>query len=281
MRKLNTGSPAIEVVSLTVPPPMIRQPEYHTWARSRIASPWPMRTHEPLGVVHWYAHPATIAHAFSLYRPDDDPSRYLPRPEPEQRLFLLRQIDYLRHLITLGKLGIHLFPPGTEAAKDADGVTLYRRHQGRPVLAHDIGPSVREIADVSRPDVLGWLKQIRAAAGPPEEGAELPAEQYRAMCEAVCGPGWRCPHNPSCPDPAAPDAEAADRHQLACAVQVATSHGWSQPPEGAPVTYGATPVTVRSPAYSVSQPASTVLRGAGHGDVRPLVADGAAGGGAV
>ncbi|NEE50777.1 hypothetical protein G3M55_40010 [Streptomyces sp. SID8455] len=30
------------------------------------------------------------------------------------------------------------------------------------------------------------------------------------MCAAVCGPGWRCPHEPLCPDPAAPDAEAAE-----------------------------------------------------------------------
>ncbi|MGW9643045.1 DUF5999 family protein [Streptomyces albidoflavus] len=210
VRDLDTASPTIEVVSLTVPPPMIRQPDYHGWARSRVASPWPMRTHEPLGVVHWYAHPATLADAFSLHEETGDPSHYLPRPEPEQRLLLLRQIDYLRHLIALGKLRIHLFPAETEAAKDADGVALYHRHRGRAVLAHDIGPSVNEIADVSRPDVLGWLKQIRKAAGPPEEGAELLAEQYRAMCTAVCGPDWRCPHDPCCPDPAAPDAEAAE-----------------------------------------------------------------------
>ncbi|MBZ2410743.1 hypothetical protein HX747_30420 [Streptomyces sp. L06] len=169
VRDLDTGSPTIEVVSLTVPPPMIRQPEYHTWARSRVASPWPMRTCQPVGVVHWYAHPATLAHAFSLHKETGDPSHYLPRPEPEQRLLLLRQIDHLRHLITLGKLGIRLFPAGTEASPDADGVTLYHRHQGQSVLAHDIGPSVREIADVSRPDVLGWLKQIREAAGPPRK----------------------------------------------------------------------------------------------------------------
>ncbi|WP_323754960.1 DUF5999 family protein [Streptomyces albidoflavus] len=210
VRDLDTGSPTIEVVSLTVPPPMIRQPAYHTWARSRVASLWPMRTHQPVGVVHWYAHPATLAHAFSLHRETGDPSHYLPRPEPEQRLHLLRQIDYLRHLITLGKLEIRPFPAGTEASPDADGVTLYHRHRGLAVLAHDIGPSVREIADLSRPDVLGWLEQIREAAGPPEEGAELLAEQYRAMCKAVCGPGWRCPHKPRCPDPAAPDAERAE-----------------------------------------------------------------------
>ncbi|MGW8387123.1 DUF5999 family protein [Streptomyces albidoflavus] len=210
VRDLDTSSTAIEVVSLTVPPPMIRQPEYHGWARSRVASLWPMRTHEPAGVVHWYAHPATLAEAFALHKETGDPSHYLPRPEPEQRLLLLRQIDFLRHLIALRKLRIHLFPAEIEAAKDADGVTLYRRRKGRRFLAHDIGPSVREIADVSRRDVLGWLKEIRAAAGPPEEGAELLAEQYRAMCEAVCGPDWRCPHRPRCPDPSAPDAEAAE-----------------------------------------------------------------------
>lgn len=210
VRDLDTASPTIEVVSLTVPPPMIRQPEYHTWARSRVASLWPMRTHQPVGVVHWYAHPATLAGAFALHKKTGDPSHYLPRPEPEQRLLLLRQIDYLRHLVVLRKLRIHLFPAETEAAKDADGVTLYRRHEGQAVLAHDIGPSIREIADASRTDVVGWLKQIRAAAGPPEEGAELLAEQHQAMCKAVCGPGWRCPHKPRCPDPFAPDAEAAE-----------------------------------------------------------------------